>query len=847
MAREKREFYREWSLTECRGTAQETPFSHQVTALRELRKWYAKEGSTGGAGILVLPTGGGKTFTAVQFLAQGPLSEGYKVLWLAHTHHLLEQSFKSFDPARIGGIREPKQKLSLRVVSGTAGHFPPRSIERTDDVVIGTLQTIATAVRENQAQMLAFLKAAGKKLFVIFDEAHHAPAPSFRKLLQALKAQGASALGLTATPLYSDETKQGWLKKLFPSGIIYQVLASRLIADRILARPHAIPIKTSITPHVDGHEHAKWVSAFGDIPEAVIDALAKNKGRNDFIAKAYADNRKKFDQTIIFTDRWYQCEAIATALAWHKIKVGTVYSHVDASVPARERAKRDADENAKVLERFRKRELQVVINVRMLTEGTDIPEVQTVFITRQTTSRILLTQMVGRALRGPKCKGTEDAYIVSFEDDWRQQIQWAGFDLSNGNADDEEAVKRARRPPLQLISIELVRRLAAQMSGHGNVATAAFQTHLPIGWYNAVFDARSPDADDIEPVNALVMVYEDERPGFDKLVAALVKSVPKGLDDDSITLEDHRSRVAGWREAYLADVGRGPTDLEKEIFQLARHVAQQTTAPQFFPFEVRAHHDLDVIAADHRQRKMDMDAVDVALHKEFDRKDRFWQTLFYHYDQFRYFYDGCVNRLLRGNVPPPPPVKPTKSEAHEKDEVDDATKAKVRRRDGGACLACETTRVLEVDHIKAVYHGGPDDVENLQTLCKKCNVLKSTQNISFRGTRSPLTQPQATLPDPPPPRSDDAANPVAWERYLRRTINFFYQCSAVEQVAIGERGPGYHNWTVTLRRDNPPAWVKPRLAGLLERIQEVREAGGKARLKSLRVVSGTKEVVATDA
>ena len=41
----------------------------------------------------------------------------------------------------------------------------------------------------------------------------------------------------------------------------------------------------------------------------------------------------------------------------------------------------------------------MLINVRMLTEGTDVPDLQTVFLTRQTTSQILMTQMVGRAMR----------------------------------------------------------------------------------------------------------------------------------------------------------------------------------------------------------------------------------------------------------------------------------------------------------------------------------------------------------------------------------------------------------------------------------------------------------------
>ena len=83
------------------------------------------------------------------------------------------------------------------------------------------------------------------------------------------------------------------------------------------------------------------------------------------------------------------------------------------------------DSNSKILEKFRNNELEVLVNIRMLTEGTDVPKVNTVFLTRQTTSNILLTQMIGRALRGPKFGGTEEAHIVSFVDNWNQKINWA--------------------------------------------------------------------------------------------------------------------------------------------------------------------------------------------------------------------------------------------------------------------------------------------------------------------------------------------------------------------------------------------------------------------------------------
>jgi hypothetical protein len=380
------------------------------------------------------------------------------------------------------------------------------------------------------------------------------------------------------------------------------------------------------------------------------------------------------------------------------------------------------------------------------------------------------------------------------------------------------------------------------MAAGTNVASAPFQAYLPVGWYLTMFDARLPDGDDVEPVELLVLVYEDEREGFKRLVAHLLAEVPEALADESATVEAHHDLVKEWRETFLSKAGRNAADLEVEILQLARHIAQRGAAPQFFPFEVRADHDLDAIAESHIKRSLGPRPIDDELRQEFAREDRFWRTLFYRYEQFRNFYDGCVARMLAGPAPRTPgPIVTGKAMPT---EVDPEVKAEVLARDGHVCLACGTTRNLQVDHIIALYHGGSNEAGNLQTLCKQCNLLKNKRLINFRVSRTALSQSPAMLPDTRVPGSADAANAEAWERFLRREVNFFFQCAAVGQITIGQKGDGYYNWMVTLRSDNPPAWLKPHLAGLLERVQSVRDAGGKARLQSLRIVApGKKDLV----
>lgn len=49
-------------------------------------------------------------------------------------------------------------------------------------------------------------------------------------------------------------------------------------------------------------------------------------------------------------------------------------------------------------------------------------------------------------------------------------------------------------------------------------------------------------------------------------------------------------------------------------------------------------------------------------------------------------------------------------------------------RDDWTCRGCGTHRDLTVDHVIPIAHGGTDDLENLQTLCRSCNSVKGTRS-----------------------------------------------------------------------------------------------------------------------
>jgi superfamily II DNA or RNA helicase len=817
------------------------PAAHQRMAIENLIKWYKAKKDGYAGGILVLPTGGGKTFTAIRFVCLTALSDGYKVLWLAHTHHLLEQAYSSFGE-HVGKIAEPKSHLNVRVVSGTIGHFRVSDIEPEDDVVIATLQTITRAYSEDHFALRSFIDSANGKLLVIFDEAHHAPAPSYRKLITSLRnrCENMHLVGLTATPVYSDENLQGWLTKLFPQGILYQVTPQYLMAQGILSKPLPEQQKTNFTPNFDLREYQKWVGTFRDVPEDIITQMAENNERNSFIADLYARNKDRYGKTLIFADRWFQCEAISEHLRKLGVRAGTVYSRIDGGPRSSDaRNKRKSDENAKVLDAFRRNDLDVIVNVRMLTEGTDVPDVKTCFITRQTTSTILLTQMVGRALRGPKFGGTPEAHLVFFNDNWEQLINWAEYNLGAGLAEDNPK-ENMPKAPLRYISIELVRKLAAQMDSGINISPGPFVEFLPMGWYRVEYAAKQSDSEEIEHIRRLVMVFEHEAKGYEQLISALQTKVDAKFYDEGVQLEEASSEVSELQRNYFpATQDHFGSDLSQDIFSITRHIAQNGTAPRFFNFEERKLHDLDLVAGELISKDLSRTQEDDAVRLEFNRQDRYWQVLYITYELFKSQYNACAERLLHvrrhgsdsgGHIIIAKTMSPPDQEPSEE------LKRQVLERDGG-CLCCisDNFRQLEVDHIVPRYFGGNNILDNLQTLCRRCNQLKGTEHINFRDCQTDLTMPPDLLPEFETPVGTKAGTPESWEEFLYRVFNFFYRCSAVHSVTIGKRGDSFYNWRVELNAGNDPRWLEPHLPGLLTRIGDAKETGGYAIPTSITV------------
>src|SRR5438093_11540975 len=130
--------------------------------------------------LLVLPTGTGKTIVFALLVQR----RGGRSLILAHRDELIQQA--------VDKLRLVDPTLALGVVQ--AAHD-----EHTAPTVVASVQTLSR--RPRLTRLVPDFQT------IVIDEAHHAPAPTYRRILEycrAWRADGPLVVGVTATPAPGD-------------------------------------------------------------------------------------------------------------------------------------------------------------------------------------------------------------------------------------------------------------------------------------------------------------------------------------------------------------------------------------------------------------------------------------------------------------------------------------------------------------------------------------------------------------------------------------------------------------------------------------------------------------------
>lgn len=807
--------------TKCPSYKPKSPFDHQTEAFQALTESFKFPIPEYNGGLLVLPTGAGKTYTAVNWICKNVISKKIKVLWFAQSSYLLNQAANSFYDNALEAS-PARRTLNLRVVSSSPAHSPASSIDITDDILIITTQTAIknfNAKPEDEygnvieTKFINFIKSCAKSgLFIVLDEAHHAPAYGFRHLWLNIKDMipNLYILGLTATPTYSDKKTSGWFFKIFNSGILSHAEQSKLIAQKILALPKYIEKPTGRDFVVDDKLYDRLVRDHKDIPDYIVQRLADDSARNDYIVSEYVAKKNDYGKTIIFADRVDQCIYLRTKLIDKGIAAEAVYSDNEV-IPSssEERNKRTSTENERIITDFKNgRKYDVLVNVRMLTEGVDIPDVKTVFLTRQTTSSILMTQMIGRALRGKNAGGGNnkaEANIVLFIDNWKGLIDvWA----HPGGVEDEAPMVRGYRP-IEYISESVIVQISKQIESGMNYFPDTFLSYIPVGWYqtditiNVKDDSNSPLGEPKEEMisfTEFAMVYDKNKDKYDRFIKEKFSEIPENWSDESLDERPIMPQIENWIEGYFnPDEDNIGNLLMSNLIKISRHIAKNNEAPSFHSFDDREKYDLDKLAGELIQ-KNPLEQHN-CLMSEFEKPGSWWKLIFKDYYKFKTAFDAAINSIIFSNRI----LESQKETVIDDVELTEEEKEQVKRRDNNTCLCCgkngRGTR-LQIDHIVPVFLGGRADVENSQTLCRDCNQIKGINIVNFRINQTCLSKPKELI-----------LHPVQGNEYLEctllRTINFFYRCHAISSLETSKRRNGkyYYVWRIELYQGNNPAWL----------------------------------------
>lgn len=525
-------------------------YPYQEKAVEAMKQYFIEDDKS--SAILSMPTGSGKTRTSIYYLLHDMISQGYQVFWLCHRSMLIEQAaeqFYKFSPI-IRDRNDSMEQFKMVCISGK--HASVRAMENDDNLIISSVQSLCN-------NTIYLPNILSEKVMIVVDEAHHTLAPSYRRIIKAIREQrpNAKLLGLTATPVRLTEKATGQLMKIFDNKIVFSVTMSDLISDKTLATPKYIPVETNIDIEtLINIDERKYIAKWGELPESLVTKVSKTNERNEIIVDEYVKNKEKYGKTIIFALNAIHCDSLNEAFRKKGIRSGYVYTMINNA------------ENQKTIDRFRHHEaedgLDVLININILTEGSDIPDIQTVFLTRPTTSDVLLMQMVGRGMRGVGCGGTETVNIVDFCDKWTSITSWLNPKFIWG--EEEGKIEQLEKKPYQhnMIPIDAIRDIVKGITYKGEFAEVRKST-LPIGWYD-VIDEYGNDAK--------VLVFENQLEGY-KAFEADVKIY---FDDQKITGRNLISK-------YFKSFGMLPGETELE--DLLQYIKAEKEFPELKLFEIR--------------------------------------------------------------------------------------------------------------------------------------------------------------------------------------------------------------------------------------------------------------------
>lgn len=379
---------RDYQPLACKLHETRPPFPHQKEALAT---WW----NAGGRGVVVLPTGTGKTYVALLAIAH----VGRPTLVVTPTIPLMNQWYgellRAFSacggsPLTLGPSPEGRgEKDAIGLMGGGYYDLQPLTVTTYDSAYI-------------------HLERWGNKFgLIVFDECHHLPSPSYQ--FAAVGAIAPYRLGLTATPERADGRDALYAELTGP--IVYRREIKQLAGD-FLAEYRVVRIDVELTPEEkERHDQARAI--YRQFVRERRISMGSPAGWQRFIQETcrHPDGRAAFqayrEQKRLALAAPAKINLLDELLHTHALDRMIIFTYDNASVY--EIARRflvpaithqtKTRERQQILERFHAGQYNVVVTSQVLNEGVDVPAANVGVILSGTGSVREHVQRLGRLLR----------------------------------------------------------------------------------------------------------------------------------------------------------------------------------------------------------------------------------------------------------------------------------------------------------------------------------------------------------------------------------------------------------------------------------------------------------------
>ncbi len=373
----------QWTSSVVSRAFRRVPIEKLPVNLRPYQREAVEAMLFGVQGHVVAPCGAGKTVIASSAL----VASGEPGLVLVHTHDLLDQWTKLL---RSWGCR-------VRVVSGGRSRFSPLGWgqDGQPEIAVAMVQTLVRA----GAAADPLLGSAGA---VVMDECHHAPASTFRSLMNKVPAR--HRWGVTATPERGDGMRV--MLELALGEQLYEITTQQLLAGGYLMQPIILPVFSAARVDLQACMTSKGQVVIARALQQLVD----DPERHELLLQLATIAASVGRTTLLLVPRVEQAQQLAAHLRARGV------SAADATSATGKEAR------ASQLRQLRARQLQVLVATQLADEGLDVPVLDCVIVASTGRAAGRAVQRIGRVMR--TADGKAQPVVVDVVDPTPFRGQW---------------------------------------------------------------------------------------------------------------------------------------------------------------------------------------------------------------------------------------------------------------------------------------------------------------------------------------------------------------------------------------------------------------------------------------